>query len=140
MTERNYSLNEIAEIANLVLDIADEDNVIVFEGEMGSGKTTLIKAICIELGVEDATSSPTYALINEYQIDDDTIYHMDLFRLKDVDEAIDIGIEDYLHSDALCLVEWPEVVEEVLPIHYTRVSIEMIDPALRKIRISKTSF
>ena len=140
MTERNYSLDEMSEIANLVLDIADEDNVIVFEGEMGSGKTTLIKAICIELGVEDATSSPTYALINEYQIDDDTIYHMDLFRLKDVDEAIDIGIEDYLHSDALCLVEWPEVVQEVLPINYTRVSIEMIDPSLRKIQISKTSF
>ena len=140
MTERNYSLDEMSEIANLVLDIADEDNVIVFEGEMGSGKTTLIKAICIELGVEDATSSPTYALINEYQIDDDTIYHMDLFRLKDVDEAIDIGIEDYLHSDALCLVEWPEVVQEVLPINYTRVCIEMIDPSLRKIQISKTSF
>lgn len=100
--------------------IADMGNrtVVALHGEMGAGKTTFINALCRELGVEsDPTASPTFALVNEYRSDTtaELIYHFDLYRLENLDEAIDMGIEDYLDCGALCLIEWPDVVDPMLP-------------------------
>jgi tRNA threonylcarbamoyladenosine biosynthesis protein TsaE len=135
--KQSYTIDDLESIADLVLDLCDEDNIILFYGEMGSGKTTLIKAICKLLGIKEHTSSPSYALINEYDADGDRVYHMDLFRLKDVEEAIDLGIEDYLYSDALCLIEWPQLINELLPMQYTEVRLKGLDANSREIHIIK---
>ncbi len=100
-----------------IADMGDR-TVVALHGEMGAGKTTFINALCRELGVEsDPTASPTFALVNEYRSDTtaELIYHFDLYRLENLDEAIDMGIEDYLDCGALCLIEWPDVVDPMLP-------------------------
>lgn len=100
-----------------IADMGDR-TVVALHGEMGAGKTTFINALCRELGVEsDPTASPTFALVNEYRSDTtaELIYHFDLYRLESLDEAIDMGIEDYLDCGALCLIEWPDVVDPMLP-------------------------
>ena len=100
-----------------IADMGDR-TVVAFHGDMGAGKTTFINALCRELGVEtDATASPTFALVNEYRSDStaELIYHFDLYRLESLDEAIDMGIEAYLDCGALCLIEWPDVVDPMLP-------------------------
>lgn len=100
-----------------IADMGDR-TVVALHGEMGVGKTTFINALCRELGVEsDPTASPTFALVNEYRSDTtaELIYHFDLYRLENLDEAIDMGIEDYLDCGALCLIEWPDVVDPMLP-------------------------
>ncbi|MFC2125282.1 tRNA (adenosine(37)-N6)-threonylcarbamoyltransferase complex ATPase subunit type 1 TsaE, partial [Bacteroidota bacterium] len=97
----------------------------IFKGRLGSGKTTLIKAILKQLGVEDIVNSPSYAIINEYSsINDHTIYHFDFFRLKDIYEAFDIGVEEYLDSGNMCLIEWPEIVEPMLPDRFFEITID----------------
>jgi tRNA threonylcarbamoyladenosine biosynthesis protein TsaE len=138
--KKKYAKSELEIIANLVLDECDDDNIILFYGEMGVGKTTLIKTICEVLGIEEQASSPSYALINEYNADGDTVYHMDLFRLKDLDEAIDLGIEEYLYSEALCLIEWPQLIKELLPLKYTEVRIVSVDRDTREIEIRKVDY
>ena len=100
--------------------------VVTFKGEMGAGKTTFINEVCRQLGVEtDATSSPTFALVNEYRSDTtaELIYHFDLYRLEDFEEALDMGIEDYLDCGALCLIEWPDIIDPILPNDVVEVSL-----------------
>jgi tRNA threonylcarbamoyladenosine biosynthesis protein TsaE len=97
-------------------------HVFAFYGKMGAGKTTFVKAICEELGVEDVITSPTFAIINEYE-GDETIYHFDFYRIKKLEEVYDMGYEDYFYSGALCFIEWPELIEEILPDDAVRVSI-----------------
>ena len=104
--------------------------VYAFYGKMGAGKTTFIKAICEELGVEDVITSPTFAIINEYSITtphspltSDVIYHFDFYRIKKLEEVYDMGYEDYFYSGALCFIEWPELIEEVLPEDAVKVQI-----------------
>jgi tRNA threonylcarbamoyladenosine biosynthesis protein TsaE len=105
---------------------------------MGSGKTTLITEICKQLGVMDLPSSPTYSIINEYKTKgDDTIYHLDLYRIKDVDEAIQAGVEDVLYSGNICFIEWPTVAKELLPEGYINVLITLIDANTREIKMEK---
>ncbi len=99
-----------------------EARVFAFYGKMGAGKTTFVKAICEELGVEDVITSPTFAIINEYE-GDETIYHFDFYRIKKLEEVYDMGYEDYFYSGALCFIEWPELIEEILPDDAVRVSI-----------------
>lgn len=102
--------------------------VVTFKGEMGAGKTTFINEVCRQLGVEtDATSSPTFALVNEYRSDTtaELIYHFDLYRLEDFEEALDMGIEDYLDCGALCLIEWPDIIDPILPEDTVEVSINV---------------
>jgi len=110
-----------------------------FHGEMGAGKTTLIKSIGAYLGVQEEVTSPTYSLINEYEFIDTNdrttrhLYHMDLYRLKTFEEALDIGIEDYLESDDYCFIEWPEIIEGILPEDAVKISIEIVKDSERKI-------
>ena len=91
---------------------------------MGAGKTTFVKAICEELGVEDVITSPTFAIINEYSLSGGRLYHFDFYRIKKLEEVYDMGYEDYFYSGALCFIEWPELIEEVLPDDAVRVHIE----------------
>ena len=99
-----------------------ESRVFAFYGKMGAGKTTFVKAVCEELGVKDVITSPTFAIINEYE-GDETIYHFDFYRIKKLEEVYDMGYEDYFYSGALCFIEWPELIEEILPDDAVRVSI-----------------
>lgn len=109
------NLAELPDVAARVLDVAGERRVFLFYGEMGAGKTTLIKAMCTRLGVLDATSSPTFAIVNEYTTTHGPVYHFDFYRIKSEREAFDLGYEDYFYSGQYCLVEWPEKIAGLLP-------------------------
>ena len=112
-----------------------EHTVFAFYGKMGAGKTTFIKAICEELGVEDVINSPTFAIVNEYrsEVTLELIYHFDFYRINKLTEALDIGTEDYFDSGAICLIEWPEKIEEILPEDAVRVSIEENEDGTRTV-------
>lgn len=120
------SAGDIAAAAREFAALMGDETVYAFYGDMGAGKTTFINALCRELGVQDdSTSSPSFAIVNEYRSDTtaELIYHFDLYRLEDIEEALDLGIEDYFDSGALCLLEWPERVEPLLPDDVVRVRI-----------------
>jgi len=117
-------ISELPAAAKQLIKSFDGQRVIAFYGEMGAGKTTLIKAICEELGVASAISSPTYSIVNEYMSAKGIrIYHFDFYRLKNVDEAYDLGYEDYFYSKAYCFIEWPEKIQELMPLEYDKVTI-----------------
>ena len=121
------SLSELQELAKELLEYLTPGVPVAFYGEMGAGKTTFIKAICKELGVADHTSSPTFALGNEYETGDKKkIYHFDLYRIKKESEVYDMGYEDYVYSGNYCFIEWPEKVEELLPKNTLRIRIKVI--------------
>mgnify|MGYP002513424945 CR=1 FL=1 len=111
------SIETIHEAAKQFIAAMEDNTVFAFYGKMGAGKTTFIKAVCEELGVTDVINSPTFAIVNEYRSDEtgELIYHFDFYRLDDIEEALEIGTEDYFDSGALCLIEWPERVEDLLP-------------------------
>ena len=111
--------------------------VFAFYGKMGAGKTTFVKAICEEMGVTDVVNSPTFSIVNEYHTepDDELIYHFDFYRIKKLDEAYDMGAEDYFYSGNLCLIEWPELVEAILPEDTVCVSIEEIENGQRVVKL-----
>lgn len=112
----HFSLEGIQQAAELFLKNIGEKKVIALHGNMGAGKSTFVHAICDALGVADAVSSPTFSIINEYSsANGDTIYHIDLYRLKDEAEAVNAGVEDCLYSRNLCFVEWPEIIPDLLP-------------------------
>ncbi|MBR7030916.1 MAG: tRNA (adenosine(37)-N6)-threonylcarbamoyltransferase complex ATPase subunit type 1 TsaE [Prevotella sp.] len=118
------SLESIREAAREFIQHIGEHRVFAFYGKMGAGKTTFIKAICEELGVEDVITSPTFAIVNEYSLPDgECIYHFDFYRIKKLEEVYDMGFEDYFYSGALCFIEWPELIEEVLPEDAVKVNI-----------------
>ena len=124
MEIRISNLELIREAAREFIQHIGEHRVFAFYGEMGAGKTTFIKAICEELGVEDVITSPTFAIVNEYSLaDGDCIYHFDFYRIKKLEEVYDMGFEDYFYSGALCFIEWPELIEEVLPEDAVKVNI-----------------
>ena len=112
----NFSIDEIGQASKWLMDISKPKKCFAFHGEMGAGKTTLISAICKELGVTKSLSSPTFSIINEYlTTSGETIYHIDLYRLKDEKEAIAAGVEDCIYSDNYCFVEWPERADNLFP-------------------------
>ena len=115
-------IEHIREAAREFIENMGESRVFAFYGKMGAGKTTFVKAVCVELGVKDVITSPTFAIINEYE-GDETIYHFDFYRIKKLEEVYDMGYEDYFYSGALCFIEWPELIEEILPDDAVRVSI-----------------
>ncbi|MDR1370458.1 MAG: tRNA (adenosine(37)-N6)-threonylcarbamoyltransferase complex ATPase subunit type 1 TsaE [Dysgonamonadaceae bacterium] len=116
----------IHDAAREFIPFIKENTVFAFNGKMGAGKTTFIKAICEELGVSDVINSPTFAIINEYRSDTtaELIYHFDFYRVNNIREAYNIGIEDYFESGALCFIEWPEKIEKLLPENTVFVTIE----------------
>ena len=118
------SLDTIHEAAKEFLQNMGDGKVFAFYGKMGAGKTTFVKAICEELGVEDVITSPTFALVNEYTAGDGSpVYHFDFYRIKKLDEVYDMGYEDYFYSGNLCFLEWPELIEDLLPEDCTKVTI-----------------
>lgn len=119
------SLDTIQQSAKEFVRLMGDDTVFAFYGKMGAGKTTFIKALCQELGVEDEVNSPTFAIINEYRsaTTAELIYHFDFYRIKKLEEVYDLGYEDYFYSGALCFIEWPELVEELLPLDAKKVTI-----------------
>lgn len=113
--------------AQKFISAMDQSTVFAFYGDMGAGKTTLIKAICEQLGVEDTINSPTFAIVNEYRSNtsSELIYHFDCYRIKEIEEALDFGFEDYMESGALCFIEWPQNVEVLLPEDTVKVYIHV---------------
>jgi len=132
---KNYSLQQLPEIAKEVISFA-QHNVLLFYGEMGVGKTTLIKEILKQLGVKDNVSSPTFSLVNEYHTNKDAkIFHFDFYRIETEEEAMDMGIEEYFYSDSLCLIEWPNKVENLLPLNTVSIKITLENNQQRTIAI-----
>lgn len=134
------TLADLPRAAREFVEAMDDSTVFAFYGDMGAGKTTFISALCRELGVtEDVANSPSFAIANEYRSDTtaELIYHFDLYRLKDMEEALDMGIEDYFDSGALCLLEWPERVEELLPDDTVRVKLTVNDDDSRTLQLSR---
>ena len=119
------NLEHIREAARQFIAQMGDRKVFAFYGSMGAGKTTFVKAVCEELGVEDVITSPTFAIINEYHAEarDLTIYHFDFYRIKKLEEVYDMGYEDYFYSGALCFIEWPELIEDLLPEEAVKMSI-----------------
>lgn len=132
------SLDTIREAAKTFVKNMGNGHVFAFYGKMGAGKTTFIKAICEELGVEDVITSPTFAIVNEYRsaTTNELIYHFDFYRIKKLDEVYDMGYEDYFYSGALCFIEWPELIEELLPTDAVKVSISEQEDGSRVVEIS----
>jgi tRNA threonylcarbamoyladenosine biosynthesis protein TsaE len=122
--------SELLAIANDLLSSFPEKKKIAFYGAMGAGKTTFSKALCKALKVADVVSSPTFSIVNEYLSEQNgTVYHFDFYRLEDEQEAFDMGYEDYFFSDEYCLVEWPEKVKNLLPAHFAKLYIDVVDGA-----------
>lgn len=128
-------LSEIEEIAETFLNKNKGKKHFAFYGEMGAGKTTFIKALCQKLQVTDVVSSPTFAIINEYHTQtNDKIFHFDFYRIEDIEEVYNIGYEDYFYGTHYCFIEWPELVEDILPEHMQKVSIQVLEDEVRKIK------
>ena len=130
------SLADINEAAKQFIENMGDGKVFAFYGKMGAGKTTFIKAICEKLGVDDVITSPTFAIVNEYQsaTTGDSIYHFDFYRIKKLEEVYDMGYEDYFYSGSLCFLEWPELIDDLLPEDATKVTIEATDDGGRVVK------
>jgi tRNA threonylcarbamoyladenosine biosynthesis protein TsaE len=132
------SIDKIQEAARLFVSQMGDAKVFALYGQMGAGKTTFVKAVCRELGVEDVVTSPTFALVNEYTAGDGSpVFHFDFYRVKSLEEVYDMGFEDYLYGGALCLVEWPELVEELLPRDAVAVTIRTNADGSRSIAVER---
>ncbi len=130
-----YKIAELPKIAKTILEAASS-KILLFYGEMGAGKTTLIKQLIKQLDVNDTVSSPTFSLINEYFSDTEgTIFHFDFYRIQNETEALDIGIEDYFYNIEWCMVEWPQNIENLLPLERTEIHISVLDEDTRTLEI-----
>lgn len=129
------SLDELDKVAEAVINSLNGRTVVAFDAPMGAGKTTLISRIAALLGAEDSVTSPTFAIVNQYEGRERTIYHFDMYRIERVEEALDFGSEEYLSSGELCLVEWPEKIEPLLPDDTMVVRIEIISDTARRFEI-----
>lgn len=130
-----FSLEEIERIANEVV-AQNPHKVIIFNGQMGVGKTTLIKVLAAILGVKDTISSPTFSLVNEYKVtENQNVYHFDVFRLQSESEALDMGIDEYLYSGHWCFIEWAEKIPNLLPDLYSTINLELLPDGKRKLTL-----
>ena len=133
-----YELSDINAISNLLIqDFSTK--VIRIDGDMGTGKTTLISSLCKSLGVKETISSPTFSLVNTYHIGNEKIYHFDFYRLKNENEAIDFGLEEYLDSGNICFMEWAEKISSHLPLEYDHYILNIVDEKYRKIESKKSN-
>jgi tRNA threonylcarbamoyladenosine biosynthesis protein TsaE len=129
------SLDKIADAAREFVEQIGDKRVFAFYGGMGAGKTTFIKAVCEQLGVKDAVTSPTFAIVNEYASDFGPVYHFDFYRIKNLGEVMDLGFEDYAYSGNFCLMEWPELIEDLLPDNTVNVHIAETSNGMRTVTI-----
>lgn len=136
MEIRINSLADINEAAKTFVENMGDGKVFAFYGKMGAGKTTFVKAVCKCLGVEDVITSPTFAIVNEYTsaTTGDAIYHFDFYRIKKLEEVYDMGYEDYFYGGSLCFLEWPELIEDLLPEDATKVTIEETENGARVVK------
>ncbi|MEO8254684.1 MAG: tRNA (adenosine(37)-N6)-threonylcarbamoyltransferase complex ATPase subunit type 1 TsaE [Flavobacterium sp.] len=133
--EITFSLNEISNVAELIV-AAKPNKVLLFNGDMGAGKTTFIKQLCKNLGVTEATSSPTFSLVNEYQTSENqTVYHFDFYRLKNEVEALDMGVDDYLYSGNWCFIEWAKNIASLIPESHSTITIEVLPDGKRRLKL-----
>jgi tRNA threonylcarbamoyladenosine biosynthesis protein TsaE len=135
---KEYREEDLLEVATLIKEAAGDEKIWLFEGDMGAGKTTLIKALAKVYGVEDTVTSPTFSLVNEYLSGkNELIYHFDFYRIKDETEALDIGVEDYFYANKLCWIEWPSLIPSFIPDRYLQIDIEVLTESTRKIHLQK---
>lgn len=131
----NYFLTDLSKIAKTIIS-STTNKTLLFYGQMGVGKTTLIKEICKQLGVVDTISSPTFSLVNEYQTSSSAkVYHFDFYRIEDEEEALDMGIDDYFYNNDWCLIEWPENIENLLPLDAVKIELELLENRQRNIQL-----
>jgi tRNA threonylcarbamoyladenosine biosynthesis protein TsaE len=128
ITFKINGVEKLSKVSDLLISWRDKSNIIAFYGNMGAGKTTLVKNLCAKMGVQDEVNSPTFALVNEYQTESfDSIFHFDFYRIKSLEEVFDIGYEDYFYGGSLCLLEWPELIDPIMPEHFIKVEIALGD-------------
>jgi tRNA threonylcarbamoyladenosine biosynthesis protein TsaE len=139
LTYHSNSVEDLNIIAQDILEKCDGAKIFVFYGNLGAGKTSLIKAFCKHLNYSGEVTSPTFSIINQYETIKDTIFHMDLYRLKDEDEALEIGMEEYLFNGAYCFIEWPQVILNMIDEDYYSIEIDTVTPNMRKIEVRKLS-
>lgn len=132
-----YNLNEIDKISKIILDNIEQINIVLLKGDLGSGKTTLVKSILKKLGVNDEIKSPTFSIVNEYDHPSGPIYHFDLYRIEKIDELDVIGFEEYIDNCNICFIEWPEVGMEKIFGNYMQINLGHIDDNKREILITK---
>ena len=132
-----YSLNKIDEISQLVIDKIKTIRVILLRGELGSGKTTLVKSVLKKMGINDCVTSPTFSIVNEYDFSENIIYHFDLYRIEKIEELDIIGFEDYIYSQNICFIEWPEIVLNKIDLQYLDIEIRNLDEDKREIIINE---
>ena len=139
MKEYNITINgleDYPQAAREFVKLLDQGRIYAVYGKMGSGKTTFIKCVCEELGVQDTINSPTFAIVNEYEdAIGNTIYHFDFYRIKSIEEVYNMGYEEYLYGNAICFMEWPELIEELLPEETVKVFVEEVENGGRHIKI-----
>lgn len=131
----NYTLNTLNNAIEKLLPYLEKYKIVLFNGSMGAGKTTLISELCKHLGSKDDISSPTFSIVNEYQSNIGKIYHFDFYRIESLEEAFDIGVEEYLFSNDYCFIEWAEKITELLPNQYLIVNISSISETERQLEI-----
>lgn len=141
MSMKEFHINgvdELGQVADYLISLRDASDIIAFYGPMGAGKTTLIKNLCHKMGVTDEVNSPTFAIVNEYvTLEGESVYHFDFYRIKKLEEVYDIGYDNYFYSGNLCLLEWPEMIDPLMPERFVRVDIALGDTDdSRKITVS----
>lgn len=135
--EINFTLNNVDNVAKQLIDEVTT-KILLLNGEMGVGKTTLIKSIVKNLGSLDKVTSPTFSIVNEYQIKNEIIYHFDFYRINDIEEAYNLGIEDYLYSNNWCIIEWPERLQSILPNEADRIDLVLNSDNSRTLKLNLT--
>ena len=131
------SIEELKGAAKQLIEFGDKEKIFLFYGDMGAGKTTLIKSLCECLGVRESVTSPTFSIVNEYEGEETRIFHFDFYRLKNQSEALDMGYEEYFYSGNYCFIEWPEKIADLLPPHYIRINIQVLDSNERLLTCDK---
>jgi tRNA threonylcarbamoyladenosine biosynthesis protein TsaE len=131
------NINGLKDAAKQLIEFGDKEKIFLFYGDMGAGKTTLIKSLCEGLGVHEPVTSPTFSIVNEYEGEGTRVFHFDFYRLKNQSEALDMGYEEYFYSGNYCFIEWPEKIADLLPPHYIHINIQVLDSNERLLTCDK---